>query len=67
MVRRQTASVTVDGVHLKSLYLLLSHCEEDLDCRLAELQTTVQRVLFETLSIDEIERLNDENDPDKLL
>lgn len=60
MILAEKGSVRVAGRHLESLYRLLRNHEEEMDGSLAELLTSVQRVLFDSLSIDEIERLNDE-------
>lgn len=62
MIDVEDGLLTIGGDHLRALYTLLRTHEDGLGPRLAEVQTAIQRVLFESLSIDEIERLN--NDPE---
>jgi hypothetical protein len=60
MIEAEDGQLTIGGDHLRALYTLLRTNEDGLGPRLAEVHTAVQRVLFESLSIDEIERLNDD-------
>lgn len=62
MIRAEDDGIRVDGEHLAALYTHLRGHEETLSPQLAEIHTAVQRLLYDTLSIDELERLN--SDPE---
>lgn len=63
MIEADNGRLTIGGDHLSALYALLRRHEDGLEPRLVEVHTAVQRVLFQSMSIDEIERLN--NDPEE--
>ena len=61
MIQTDSERVSIDGAHLRALYVFLRRNEESLEARMSEIRAAVERVLYESMSIDELERLNDEN------
>ena len=62
MIRAEKDAVRVSGDHLKELFLMLRKNEDALSPENTELANAVQNVLFETLSIEEVEKLTDDVD-----